>query len=513
MRLRFAVAMLALAAPVVPVAAAQRAAPPPPSCSAPADSDLPAVRAGRRSLAVLAFDTPSGDQARHDLATALGSRVSRRLSALRPRDVIARPGRTGASGSGLNRRAGVEARYLLAATLEPDRPGVSLYVRLLDGSTGREIWRGRFARARERLHELEGAIASAVAARTLSDLTNEEVREISAPPTRNPAAYARFLAGLQASARRGRPSARSAIESYDAAWRADPAFIDAWIHLAAAYSRFLDTDGIAARDADAMVVAALTATDRALALDAGRSEAWVVRADLLQRRNPRAASAIREAYERALAVDPDDWEAHRRLGALLAYVGEHERAATHFRSALFLEPEYPGALTDFAEMRLTQGRYGEACALLNAALEANPSGIDAYILRVLARIPLREFRAAWGDAETAVRLGSPTQGEAVSVLVDVAAEDVTGARARARQLAERPMVRSQRALSVREAQLLAFAFVAVGERALALQALQRAQPRGARLWSVLQHARLQPLRGTTAYQVLLTATSPFEDQP
>ena len=426
---------------------------------------------------------------------------------------MARTRRGGGVAGAVNSRSGADARYLLSATLEPDRPGVSFHVRLLDGRTGREVWQGRFARNRDRLHELEGAIAGAVATRTLRDLSREELRRVTRAPTRSPDAYGHLLGGYQALRERGQVGVQHAIESFDKAWREDPAFVDAWVRLSMAYARFLEYGGLADLDAAAMLSAGLTAADRALALDAGRSDAWVVRATLLERRNPRSLTGVRDAYERALAVDPNDFEAHRRLATLLAHVGEHERAATHFRSALFLEPENARALTEFAELRLTQDRYGEACALLNAALEADPAAIDAYIMRVLARIPLREYRGAWADAETAVRLGSPTQGEAVSVLVDLAAEDTVAARARARQLARRPLVTSTRPLSVREGELLAFAFVAVGERALAMRALERVRPRGAALWYVMGHPRLEPLRGTQAFQTLLGATSPFEDQP
>jgi tetratricopeptide (TPR) repeat protein len=507
--------LLALLALASASAAAQRVGVSPAACTAAqANADeLAALDPGVRALAVLAFETPSGDQARHDLAASLGARVSDRLRAVRPREVIVRTTRGSDAAGAVHGRTGVEARYLLAATLEPDRPGVSFHVRLLDGRTGREVWRGRFARTRERIHELEGAIAGAVATRTLRDLTSEQQRDIAAPPTRSATAYGHLLAGLQASAPGGRSGLRRAVGAFDAAWRADPGFVDAWVNLAMAYSRLLESSALAERDAAAMLAAAFAATDRALALDAGRSDAWVARAILLERRHPRTLAGVRDAYERALAVDPNDWEAHRRLARLLAHLGEHERAAAHFRSALFLEPEYGATLVDFAELRLTQRRYGEACALLNAALDADPAFVDAYILRVLTRIPLREYRAAWADAETAMRLGSPVRGEAVSVLVDLAAEDTAGARARARQLARRPLVESNGALSVREGQLLALAFLAVGERALAVGSLERVRPRGAELWYAMQHPGLEALRTTRSFEKLLVATSPFEDQP
>jgi TolB-like protein/Tfp pilus assembly protein PilF len=514
MRLRILLALVALGA--APVAAfAQRAGATPPACTPEPGTldELPILAPGKRQLAILAFETQSGEQARHELAAALGERVSRRLRTVRPREVIARTARSGGLAGAVNGRVGAEARYLLAATLEPERGTVSIIVRLLDGATGREVWRGRFARGRDKLYELEGAIAAAVASRTLDDLTREERQYLSAPPTRNADAYANFIAAVDLLDDRDRAALGSAISSLDAAWRKDPDFTDAWILLAVAYSRFLAREGLGEAEASAMLNAALEATDRALALDSRRSDAWVARAALLERRSPRELRGVRDAYERALAVDPNDSEAHRRLGRLLMYLGENERAAAHLRSALFLEPEWSRALIDLAELRLSQGNHNEACAVLNAALEADPGAIDGYVLRVLARIPLHEYRAAWADAETVIRLGSPTQGEAVSLLVDLAADETAAARAREARLRERPLVKSDRALTLREGQLLAYAFVAVGDTRMAMTMLERVQPRGAALWRLMHDSRLDPLRSSQAFQRLLAAASPFEDQP
>ena len=495
-------------------ASAQRAGAVPPACTPePGTIDaLPALDPGSRPLAVLDFESSSGEQAQHDLAAALGKRIYARLGSVRPREVIARPSRGGGGVAALNGSSGAEVRYLLEGRLEPGSAAATLTIRLLDGRTGGEVWRGRFARGRQRLFELEGAISAAIATRALRNLSREEMQELTRPPTRDPDAYQRFIAAVDLLDEPGRPALERAIVELDAAWREDPTFVDAWLALALAYGRFLARDNLSAAHRSAILNAALEATDKALTLDAGRSDAWVARAVLLEVRSPRELTGVRSAYERALAIDPDDAEAHRRLGRLLTQLGEFERAARHLRSSLFLEPERAQALIALAELRLAQGDFNAACLVLNAALEADPGSSDAYILRVLARIPLHEYRAAWTDAETAVRLGSPTQGEAAAVLVDVAAEETSTALARARRLQERPLIRSNRSLSVREGQIFSYAFVAVGEHSAALRALSRVAPRGAGLWRVMQDERLAPLRGTREFQSLLAAASPFEGQ-
>jgi Tfp pilus assembly protein PilF/TolB-like protein len=476
----------------------------------PADAeDVAAV--GARRLAVLAFTSPAGDRATHELAAAIGERISYRLRAIRPLEVIARDSR-GSVAASLNGRSGADARYLLAGSLDRRGSSVVLELRLLEGATGRVAWRGRITRAGNALYDLEGAAATAAANHTLRELTSEELAILTARPTTNSTAYHHFLRGTYLLGEPAPASLSRAIHELDQAWRADPSFASAWSELALGYGIWLHREAVAGRALDTTVlVGALAAADRALALDSRSSSAWVARAVLLERRSPRALTGVREAYDRALALDPSDEEAHRRLGFLLAQLGEFNAAGAHLRTALLLEPESARTLTDLAELRMMQGNSSEACTLLNAALEANPNALDAYVLRVQARLPLREFREAWADAETATRLGSPVLGEAAAVLVDVAARDTAAGHARLRRLLARPALRDDRTFGVREGRLLAMACTAAGERDRAIEILHRVRPRGVALWRALQSPELHAISSDSRIVRLTAMVRPQPD--
>jgi Tfp pilus assembly protein PilF len=120
----------------------------------------------------------------------------------------------------------------------------------------------------------------------------------------------------------------------------------------------------------------------------------------------------RDAYERALAVQPDLAEASNDLGTLLAEKGDLPAAIVRFRAALAAAPEYPDALNNLGYALLLTGREGEARELYERALKLQPDFPEA--LNNLGLILGRQ-----GDLDSAYRYFSqalksrPGYGEAV----------------------------------------------------------------------------------------------------
>ena len=85
----------------------------------------------------------------------------------------------------------------------------------------------------------------------------------------------------------------------------------------------------------------------------------------------------RDAYERAVALQPDLAEASNDLGALLAESGELQAAIVRFRSALAAAPEYPDALNNLGYALLLTGREAEARDLYERALKLQPDFPEA----------------------------------------------------------------------------------------------------------------------------------------
>ena len=127
-------------------------------------------------------------------------------------------------------------------------------------------------------------------------------------------------------------------------------------------------------------------------LDQGLEAAAIVAFERAAQANPTASTLYRlgtllaksgevararNAFERALTLQPDLAEASNDLGALLAQGGEIEAAMTRFRAALAATPEYPDALNNLGYALLLTGRDEEARGFYEKALALQPDFPEA----------------------------------------------------------------------------------------------------------------------------------------
>jgi tetratricopeptide (TPR) repeat protein len=88
-----------------------------------------------------------------------------------------------------------------------------------------------------------------------------------------------------------------------------------------------------------------------------------------------SSGRVREAvacYQRAVALKPDDEEAHYNLGLAYAKAGQPAVAERHYREALRIFPEYAEAHNNLGNVLTRQKRYAEAVEAFKAALKLQP---------------------------------------------------------------------------------------------------------------------------------------------
>lgn len=93
---------------------------------------------------------------------------------------------------------------------------------------------------------------------------------------------------------------------------------------------------------------------------------------------PSDPAEAREAYGRALELDPGHADAHLNLGFLLQEDGRPEAAAEHYRLALRAEPDHALAAFDLGVALEELGRPREAADAYRRALEMEPALADAH---------------------------------------------------------------------------------------------------------------------------------------
>jgi Flp pilus assembly protein TadD len=297
-------------------------------------------------------------------------------------------------------------------------------------------------------------------------------------------------------AQRSAESTGRALQEYREAERLDSGFAAAIGRAAYAYAiaRFLNVQ-LADVPVDSLAIRGLAVADRALRRDSGSSEAWMARGTLLAFANPLTLAGATDAFDRAIALDSRNAEAHHQYAAVLNFLGRHNDADRELHLALALDP---GRAVSYSDLAVTHGRdTALAVALADSAVALDPTSPTLRRIRARARFVAGDIRGAQDDAELANRIqpGNPIV-ENVLAIVLARAGDTT----RARTLIGHWMGRTAH-WSVFAAQ------VAVGDTAAALDGLEAARTDPG-YWMVLHFPEFDALHGNRRYEQLLVRLRP-----
>ncbi|MBI4617616.1 MAG: fused MFS/spermidine synthase [Planctomycetes bacterium] len=139
---------------------------------------------------------------------------------------------------------------------------------------------------------------------------------------------------------------------------------------------------------------------RALALDpnlpaARGTRRRVAQDHLVQGERAREAGRVDTAcreYERAVAIDPELWQAHYNLAGLLVQMGEHARALEHYQAAVAAAPDRPEIHRNLGNTLARLERWPEAEAIFRRLIEEDPR--DTLTLVNLGSLLARTGRLA-----------------------------------------------------------------------------------------------------------------------
>jgi len=131
---------------------------------------------------------------------------------------------------------------------------------------------------------------------------------------------------------------------------------------------------------------------------------------------------IQEALARHhIQNNPDDFEAHYNLAALLRMKGDLPGAVLQFTQAVRIRPEEPAANNALGGVLLAAGQVTEAIPYLNAALTARPDYFDAHYNLGIALATQSDFAGALLHFRAAARL-NPQDANAEANLGSALAE-------------------------------------------------------------------------------------------
>jgi tetratricopeptide (TPR) repeat protein len=238
-----------------------------------------------------------------------------------------------------------------------------------------------------------------------SNTTTSEITaaERAVPGTQrpvNPEAYEYLLRARYLSVRTTDADNRAALAHLEHAIALDPGFAAAYGELAAAYVTRLAY--VTPDESADLEQKAFAAAERALSLDPTVPEAYLARGDLLWTQSQRFAHerAVQE-FRRALAINPNSDQAHRRLARVFVHLGFFEEALEHANIALKINPSNAQALNTRAQALLWMGNDEAALEmLLGMPGPVLPELVEANTVFALIRLNRRE--EAWVQVRKAL---------------------------------------------------------------------------------------------------------------
>jgi DNA-binding winged helix-turn-helix (wHTH) protein/tetratricopeptide (TPR) repeat protein len=316
----------------------------------------------RPGLVSPVFENPADDPRLASLAAGLAVETAAAIASYRHLRVVSADGVEG-------------ARYALTGGVRRSGERVRVSVRLRDMISGRQIWSGRYEDELDNSFALEERIASLVAGVVPPAIETAEQKRLSGVPAEGLNGYQLYLRAHFTSLHIKKASALEAIALLERAVVLDPTFALA-MSLAGVCHSMLVALGWA-DDPTHHRTAASRLVRRALELSRDDPEVLQYSAGTLFNLQE-DSEAIRALVDRALALNPSLAAASMMSGFLNRRVGALEESVLHLDAAMRLDPLSPFrniTLTEVGLARVDQGRFAEAVAPLQEAVQISPNPI------------------------------------------------------------------------------------------------------------------------------------------
>jgi adenylate cyclase len=286
-------------------------------------------REHKASICVLPFVNMSGDTEQEYFSDGITEDIITDLSKVSALSVVARNTAFTYKGRSLDVKEVAQAlgvSHVLEGSVRKAGSRVRITAQLIDGAAGDHLWAERFDRELTDIFAIQDEISKSIVAALRLKLLPEEKKAIEARGTSSVEAYNLYLmarqqwiSGSYGDIRRDETIVRICKQAVIF----DPNYAEAWALMALAQSQLRLWHG---RDEDA-----LTAAERALAINPGLAEAHCVKAHQLEEKGLQAEA--NEEIEIALRLDPESWEVNREAARLTFRQGRIREAIPYFEKA------------------------------------------------------------------------------------------------------------------------------------------------------------------------------------
>jgi adenylate cyclase len=362
------------------------------------------------SIAVLPFDNLSGDPEQDYLADGFSESIITALSYIPQMFVIARNSSFTYKGKPVKVQQVSEelgVRYILEGSVLRSGDKVRITAQLIDALSGGHIWSERFERDFKDLFALLDEITQAIAIALQVELTEGEQGRMRHGSTTNLEAWGYAVKAKSAALPLTKEAGAKARELFKKALEIDPEYARAitglaWTHFIDAWFGYTDTPEESFKRAVELAEKSLAMDDK----DPNIHSVWQ-KIYLMQGEHDKAL----EEGRKAIALGPNDAEAHMHFGQTLFNSGFFEEAVQMCERGMRLHPHRPlyyYIMTIEAYYRA--GRYEECLAMAEQVIEPCrkaeywPGLAGCYIWSAMAHIQLGQESEARKEVAEALKI-------------------------------------------------------------------------------------------------------------
>jgi TolB-like protein/Tfp pilus assembly protein PilF len=352
-------------------------------------------------VAVLPFENATGDPAIEYLSDGISESLISKLSSVNGLRVISRTSAFAFKGkkmepTEIGRKLGADA--LILGSLAQRGSSLAITAELVSVRDATQLWGEKYARRADDMMHVEGEIATTIARTLRRQLSGEEKVKLARTETSDPEAYRLYLKGRDFLVGNQQEMDKS-VDYFQQAVARAPDYAMAHAGLAEAYTR---QAFLRAVDRTEAVSKARVAVTRALELDPDLAEARAALGLVRFYFEWDWAGADAE-FRRALALNPGSRSVHEDYGFFLTSMGRLDDGLAQSREAAILDPLSVGPVHDMAINALVRGDYEQAATGFRHAIDIDPNWTWGYIKLARTLAIQKKCKEALAQAEIAER--------------------------------------------------------------------------------------------------------------
>jgi TolB-like protein/Tfp pilus assembly protein PilF len=347
-----------------------------------------------RSIAVLPFENLSDDASNEYFSLGISEELLNVLTRVTSLRVASRTSSFSFMGTNTaipEIAAQLNVNHVLEGSVRKTGNRVRITAQLIDVDSDSHLWSDTYDRELDDIFSIQEEIATnIVAAMTQYLISGRIIARSITSPIADTAAYEIYLQGRYLLALRGGENLKEAARLFEQAVEIDSSFADAYGALGKTYALLPSYLGVT--DSRPFAEKSEAAIDQALQLNPDQTEALISRGvnAIFFRWDWNEARAV---FEHAYRVSPNDAEVHNFYGDYFGAIGDWKNAEKFERRAMELDMRSDVHARDMSILMRSMGRFDEALAYAQRALELHVSA-EGYTDLVSSQLYLKNFDAA-----------------------------------------------------------------------------------------------------------------------